>query len=128
MRRASFIATVVILATATVALAAGPITRTGAEYSGAANPGNCEIDVHADKPGVLHVSCLESDGATGGARIRWRFLADVGGVRAPATVSSDVQEFRGETVTRWMQPIRTLRIEVPFGTYAHIRSVRWEQP
>jgi hypothetical protein len=120
---------VTLLLAATPASAAGPVTRTGSQYSGSRNPGGCEIAV--DNGTDLHVKCTEKAGATGGAYIRFRFLKDVGGVRGDATTSSDVKVWVGGdrcAQTRWMGPIRTLRIHVQLGCYVHIRSVTWQQP
>ncbi len=76
----------------------------------------------------LHVKCVDSVGATGPAFVRYRFLKDVGAVRAPATVSADLRDPEGCAIVRWMAPVRTLRIEVPYGCYIDIRTVTWQQP
>jgi hypothetical protein len=107
------------------ASAAGPVTRTGAQYSGVRNPGNCEVKTEGND---LHVKCRAGVDASGPAFIRFRFLADVGGVLGPATVSADLRDAAGCATYRWMAPIRTMRVEVPFGCYIHIRSVTWQQP
>lgn len=132
MRRAAFGLLVAILVTsATAAIAAGPITREGSASSGVKNPNGCEVLVHPDKPAELHVKCTQAVGASGPAFVRYRFLKDVGGVRAPATISSDVKTIsqHGDcSVTTWQGPVRTLRIRVTLGCYVHIRSVTWQQP
>jgi hypothetical protein len=123
-----------MLALALVALialpasATGPVTRLGMEYSGIRNPGGCEVgqdDVH---PTELRVQCTGGVGASGQAFVRFRFLADVGAVLGPATVSADLRDPEGCASYRWMAPIRTMRIDVPFGCYIHVRSVTWQQP
>jgi hypothetical protein len=108
------------------ASAAGPVTRTGAEYSGLRNPGGCEV--FPENGTELHVKCTSGVGATGPAFVRFRFLRDVGGVLGPATVSADLRDAEGCASYRWMAPIRTMRVDVPFGCYIHIRSVTWQQP
>jgi hypothetical protein len=115
-----------VAAIATPAFAAGPITRDGVDYSGVRNPGGCEV--FPENGTELHVKCVASVGATGSAFIRYRFLKDVGGVIGPATVSADLRDAEGCASYRWMGPIRTMRIEVPFGCYIHVRSVTWQQP
>ena len=114
---------------ATIALpasAAGPVNRIGTDYDGSENPGGCEI--FPENGTELHVKCTPGVGATDEARIRYRFLADVGAVKAPATVSADIRDAEGCSEVRWMAPVRTLRILVPLGCYVHIRSVTWQQP
>jgi hypothetical protein len=124
MRR-TLLSLALVAALALPASAAGPVTRNGADYSGVRNPGACEV--MPDKTD-LHVKCLDAVGAYGAAFIRYRFLADVGGVLGPATVSADLWDEHGCASFRWMAPIRTLRIEVPLGCYVHVRSVTWQQP
>lgn len=131
--RKLFIITVAILALgigASFAFATGPITRKGADASGIANPGGCEVRSENTAVGLgeLHVKCTKAVGATKAARIRYRFLKDVGGKRGPATVSADIHQIAGKDCTvSWRGPIRTLRVVVPFGSYCHIRSVTWYQ-
>lgn len=125
MRKATFIATVIVLVGATVALAAGPVTRTGSEANGIRNPGTCEVQPEGSD---MHVKCTAGVGATGSTFVRYRFLRDVGAVRGPATVSGDLRDPEGCAVVRWMAPVRTLRVEVPLSCYIHIRSVTWQQP
>jgi hypothetical protein len=108
------------------ASAAGPVTRTGADYSGIRNPGGCEVI--PENGTELHVKCTAGVGATGDAFVRFRFLRDVGGVLGPATVSANLRDAEGCASYRWMAPIRTMRVDVPFGCYIHIRSVTWQQP
>ncbi|HET6714384.1 MAG TPA: hypothetical protein VFI59_11835 [Actinomycetota bacterium] len=126
MMKRTLLILALVAAIATPALAAGPITRDGADYSGVRNPGGCEV-FPEDGP-ELHVKCVASVGATGAAFIRYRFLRDVGGVIGPATISADLRDAEGCASYRWMGPIRTMRIEVPFGCYIHVRSVTWQQP
>lgn len=117
-----------------IASAAGPVTRTGVEYSGIRNPGNCEIMPDGSGLTALHVKCTQKVGATGAAYVRYRFLKDVGGVRDAATVAADVTTFVGEPCfAEWMvrgpkTAARTLRVTIPFGSYCHINSVTWRQP
>ena len=120
-----FVATVLLLTmlAGTAFAAVGNITRLGVEYNGAANPGGCDVgpdDVH---PTELRVDCSARTDATAAARIRYRFLKDVGVVRAPATVSADIHQIRGaECTVSWRGPVRTLRVVVPLGSYCHIRT------
>ena len=116
----------VCLMTALPASAAGPVTRTGSEYDGAWNPNGCEVMV--EQGTQLHVKCTEGVGATGPTHVRFRFLADVGGVLGPATVSADLRDAEGCATVSWRAPIRTMRVDVPLGCYIHIRSVTWSQP
>ena len=125
MRR-TLLALTLVVAMALPASAAGPVTRNGADYSGVRNPGACEV--RTENGTELHVKCTAGVGATGAAFVRFRFLADVGGVLGPATVSADLRDAEGCADVRWMAPIRTLRIEVPLGCYIHIRTVTWQQP
>lgn len=103
------------------------IVREGSAYSGIANPGGCVVLVHEDEPSALHVNCNKGDGRP--ARIRYRFLRDVGGQFNLADVEVDWEK-RGEggnAVVRWMVPTpRTVRVKV-WG-YVHINSVTWTQP
>jgi hypothetical protein len=122
----SILALALVATIALPASAAGPVTRTGADYSGIRNPGGCEI--FPENGTELHVKCTGSVGATGNAFVRFRFLADVGAVKGPATVSADLQDPQGCASYRWMGPIRTMRVEVPLGCYIHIRTVTWQQP
>jgi hypothetical protein len=122
----TMLALALVAAIASPALAAGPVTRVGAEYSGIRNPGGFEI--HPENGTQLHVKCTAGVGASGAAYVRFRFLKDVGAVVGPATVSADLRDAAGCASYRWMGPIRTLRIKVPFGCYIHIRSVTWQQP
>jgi hypothetical protein len=124
MKRFTFALVVVALTASAAYATAGPVTRTGSDYDGISNPRSCEIMV--ENGTELHVMCRASVGATGAARIRWRFTKQYGGVRAPATVSADLKN--GCAVVRWMAPVRTLRVLVPFGCYEHIVSVTWRQP
>lgn len=121
----------VVVVSVTSAHANSPITRSGLDYNGIRNPGNCEI---LNDGGELHVKCTSKVGADGPAFIRYRFTKAAGydGVRAPATVAADVRNFVGEPcVARWMsdfqQAARTLRVTVPAGSYCHIVSVSWSQ-
>ena len=122
----SFLALALVIAIALPASAAGPVTRNGADYSGIRNPGGCEI--FPENGTELHVKCTAGVGATGAAYVRFRFLADVGGVLGPATVSADLRDANGCASYQWMGPIRTMRVDVPFGCYIHIRTVTWQQP
>lgn len=105
------------------------IVRDGADYSGYANPNGCEILVHTDRPAAandLHVKCTPSVGADGPARIRYRFLRDVGGEFRPADVEVEYKAIRGDASVRWMVPTpRTVRVIV--RGYVHIQSVTWTQ-
>jgi hypothetical protein len=122
----TLLALALVAAIVSPAFAAGPVTRSGADYSGTRNPGGCEI--HPENGSELHVKCTASVGASGAAFVRFRFLKDVGGVKAPATVSANLRDQAGCASYRWMGPIRTMRITIPFGCYIHIRSVTWQQP
>ena len=88
-------------------------------------PGGCEVS--PENGTELHVNCTAGVGATGDAFVRFRFLRDVGGLLGPATVSADPRDAEG-CAFRWMAPIRTMRVDVPFGCFIHIRSVTWQQP
>ncbi|MDH4112448.1 MAG: hypothetical protein OEV60_07150 [Actinomycetota bacterium] len=127
MRKVTFFLVVALLVSAAAtALAAGPVTRNGANYSGVRNPGGCEV--FPEKGTQLHVKCVKSVGADGAAFVRYRFLKDVGGVVGPATVSAVIRDNAGCSSYRWMGPIRTMRIMVPFGCYVHVVNVTWQQP
>lgn len=121
----AFIATVILLtALAGTAFAAvGPITRLGTAHNGIANPGACDVGADDVHPTELRVDCSQRTGATAGARVRFRFLKNVGVVVGPATVSADLHQIRGKDCTySWRGPVRTLRVDVPLGSYCHIRS------
>lgn len=131
MKRLVAFAAVLVMALAG-SVQAKTIVRDGSDYNGYANPNGCEIFVHDDKPTELHVKCTQGVGATGKARIRYRFLRDVGAQFRPADVSADIKINGGDNCNasnvRWMVPIpRTVRIIVPFRCYVHIRSVTWRQ-
>jgi len=125
MRR-TFLTSLVLVGLFALPAQAQTITKVGSNYSGIANPGGCKIFVHDDLPDVLHVNCKD---ATAPARIRYRFLRDVGGQFGEADVSVDWEK-RGEggaASVRWMVPTpRTLRVVV--RGYVHINSVTWTQP
>jgi len=129
MKKVSFIIMTAVLSLSTVtAMAAGPITRNGADFSG--SRGSCEFI----KEGTdLHVKCTKGVGAEGPAYVRYRFLKDVGGVRNLADVSADITTWIGrDCYAEWMidapsTSARTLRITVPDGSYCHIHSVTWFQ-
>lgn len=125
-RVASGLILVLLVSMTSAAFAAGPVTRNGANYDGVRNPGGCEV--FPEEGTQLHVKCLGSVGADGAAFVRYRFLKDVGGVIGPATVSAVIRDNAGCSSYRWMGPIRTLRITVPFGCYVHVVSVTWQQP
>jgi hypothetical protein len=125
---------VIALAVAAVTVTAWPanaktITRPGASYNGYANPGGCTIFEHPDRDPSSTVGCRQSDRA---ARIRYRFLRDLGGTFEPAAVSVRWARHAETCVkrdVRWMVPSpRTLRVIVPAGCYLHIVSVTWTQP
>lgn len=135
MKKTLFIVTVLALTLATtLAYAATPVTRNGADYSGIRNPGNCEIMPDGAGNTALHVKCTTKVGATGEAYVRYRFLKDVGGVRDAANVAADITTWVGDDCfAEWMvksphTAARTLRVTVPFGSYCHINSVTWSQP
>lgn len=127
---------VIMLAAAAMTLlglAAAPaqaqvIEKVGSAYSGYANPGGCRIFVHPDQPDDLHVNCKD---ATAPARIRYRYLRDVGVTHGPADFSGVVQRRGGDCTgnsIRWMDPVpRTGRVVIDVGCYVHIKSVRWER-
>lgn len=116
---------------ALVATASSPVTRLGTEYSGIA-PTTCSIE--PDHGTDLSVKCTPKVGATTNARIRYRMLADVGGIRDGATVSADITTWVGEPCTvSWRvpttkSPARTVRVVVPLGSYCDIASITWSQP
>jgi hypothetical protein len=73
---------------------------------------------------------VDCSDATEPARIRYRFLKDVGAKFRPADVSVEVKYNggKGEAEIRWMVPVpRTVRVVIPVGLYVHIRSVTWKQ-
>lgn len=122
---------VLVIMIARAADASSPITRSGLDYNGIRNPGNCEI---MNDGGELHVKCTSKVGADGPAFIRYRFTKAAGyeGKRAPATVSATIKDWVGEPcVAKWMsdykQAARTLRVTVPAGSYCHVVSVSWSQ-
>ena len=120
-----FIATVILLTVmvGTAFASVGPITKLGTDYDGAANPGGCVVGADDVHPTELRVDCSARTGSTAGARIRYRFLKDVGVVVGPATVSADIHQIRGTACEfSWRGPVRTLRVDVPLGSYCHIRS------
>jgi hypothetical protein len=133
MRKALFIVTTGVLTLGTtIALAVAPVTRSGVNYSGTRNPGNCAIAPDNDHPTWLDVKCTAKAGATGPAFIRWRFLKGVGAVRGTATVSADISTWVGdECLVEWMsapeKAARTVRVTIPSGSYCDIRSVTWSQ-
>ena len=114
----------VVVMTASMAQAQ-TLVRDGSDYNGAANPDGCNILVHADEPTALHVNCKKVDGV---ARIRYRFLRDVGGQFSPADVSVDWDKHSAgsNASVRWMVPTpRTVRVVVV--GYVHINSITWDQ-
>ncbi len=120
-----FIATVVLLTAlaGTAFAAAGPITRLGVEHNGVANPGGCDVGADDVHPTELRVDCSPRTHATAGARVRFRFLKDVGVLVGPATVKADIHQIWGKACEfSWRGPVRTLRVDVPLGSYCHIRS------
>ena len=124
MKKSIAMAVLVTLFAVSAAQAAGPITRNGADADGNRNPGGCVVQPEGTD---MHVNCTTSSDS---AFVRFRFLDDVGGVRAPATVSLLLRDQDQETcaIVRWMAPVRTLRVEVLAGCYVHIVSVTWSQP
>jgi len=130
MRKVILLATV---AMTLLGLAAAPaqarvIVKDGSDYSGYANPGGCKIFVHADQPTELHVNCKD---ATGPARIRYRYLRDIGVTHGPADFSGTVSRRGGDCTgnnIQWMDPVpRTGRVVIAVGCYVHIETVRWER-
>lgn len=126
---AGFIAMGLVTVAVTMALAAGPVTRLGTEYSGMA-PTHCSFGPDEQHPTDLSVDCRHSDG---NARIRYRMLKDVGGLRDNAEVSADISTWVGEDCTvTWQsapkQAARTVRVLVPAGSYCDIHSITWSQP
>ena len=136
MKRSVFVLMVgvLVLGVGVAYAAVGPITRVGVEYSGYANPGGCVLGADDIHPTELQVDCSPRTGATAGARVRYRFLSNVGAIRDHAVVTADIHQIRGAACdTEWMVPeakthARTLRVTVPLGSYCHIRSVTWSQP
>jgi hypothetical protein len=132
MKKAIALGALIALMLVTPALASKPVVRPGQDYDGYANPNGCKILVHGNEPNELHVSCLRNAGATGPARIRYRYLKNYGGEFRPAGFTADVVRHGGDCSgvrTRWMVAVpRTGRVIIPFGCYAHIVSVTWEQP
>lgn len=129
MRKLLFVATVAALSLSlTAAWASAGVTRTGIQYSGVA-PTSCTVEV--DHVTDLSVDCRHSDT---NARIRYRMLRDVGGIRDAATVSADISTWVGADCTiSWRvptakTPARTVRVVVPLGSYCDIRSITWAQP
>jgi hypothetical protein len=121
----AFVATVFLLTVlaGTAYAAVGPIMRLGIEHDGIANPGGCDVGADDVHPTELRVDCSGRTGATKGARVRFRFLKDVGVLVGPATVSADLHQIRDSACSySWRGPVRTLRVIVPFGSYCHIRS------
>lgn len=119
----------ILVASMGVALAAGPITRNGIDYSGIRGGQGCEIKT--DHVTDLSVNCGKGEATY----VRYRFLKVDGGVRDNATVSLDASTWFGTPCSvRWMvhpgpkNPARTLRVLVPAGTYCDIHSVTWSQP
>jgi hypothetical protein len=133
VKKLLFILTTLALTGATtVALAYAPVTRTGSQYSGIRNPGNCTVEIDDKHPTELRADCRDAEGD--GAYVRFRFLKDVGAIRDAATISADLKTWVGaDCFAEWMvktpkTAARTLRVTVPAGTYCHIRSVGWSQP
>ncbi len=124
MRKSIVMAVLVTLFSVHAAQAAGPITVNGADANGVRDPGGCVVQPEGTD---MHVNCTSSPDS---AFVRFRFLDDVGGVRAPATVSGLLrdQDQASCAIVRWMAPVRTLRVEVLPGCYVHIVSVTWSQP
>jgi hypothetical protein len=124
---------VVMVIPAGVAFADGPVTRTGANYSGIRNPNGCQVGRDDKHPSELRAKCTSGIGATGPAFVRYRFLKNVGAIRDDAKVSADIVTWIGKACTvKWMvrktnERARTLRVTIPFGSYCHIRSVTWWQ-
>ena len=81
MRKSIVMAVLVTLFSVHAAQAAGPITVNGADANGVRDPGGCVVQPEGTD---MHVNCTSSPDS---AFVRFRFLDDVGGVRAPATVS-----------------------------------------
>ena len=135
MKRLVFAAITLSLSLTTVAaLAGGPVTRVGANYSGIRNTDGCQIAPDEQHPTRLDVKCTAGKGASGPAFVRYRFLKGVGAIRDDAVIEADIATWIGDDCTaEWMvrrpkDHARTLRITVPFGSYCDIRSVTWSQP
>ena len=79
----TMLAAALVVGLATPPASAQVIVRDGADYDGYANPNGCNIRHEGSTE--LHVNCRWVEG-DGGARIRYRFLKDVGGKFAPADV------------------------------------------
>lgn len=133
MRKAMFVALVVALSAGTVAAYANggerTVTRLGIDYSGVA-PTACVVEADDLHPTELRVDCRQSENQ--GARVRFRFLKDVGFVRGPATVTADLHIIKGSCAVSWMvpqerTPARTARVRVAPLSYCHIRSVSGSQ-
>lgn len=132
MKRINFgLMVAMLIMVTTVAMAAKPVTRPGADFNGAI-PKDCPVfEVEGSS---LRVACTSSDERSDPARVRYRFLREYNGVKAPATVSANVDVIKGGTDcyrVQWMAPVRTLRILVPTQRPACevvIRSVTWSQP
>ena len=121
--------TLLVVGLMSTAAASKPVVRPGADYNGIANPNGCKIKTEGSE---LHVSCLRNAGATGPARIRYRYLRDYGGQFRPAGFTAEFSRHGGKCEgvrSRWMVQIpRTGRVLVPFGCYGHIVTVTWDQP
>lgn len=135
MKRLLFAAITLSLSlTTVVALAGGPVTRVGTNYSGIRNTDGCQIRPDDQHPTWLNVKCTAGIGASGPAFVRYRFLKGVGAIRDDAVIEADIATWIGDDCTaEWMvrrpeDHARTLRITVPFGSYCDIRSVTWSQP
>lgn len=135
MKRFTFIAITLGLCLTTIgAFAAGSHTRLGVNYSGVRNPNGCYIAPDVEHPKQLDAKCTRVAGASGPAAVRFRFLKGVGAVRKHATIHADISTWFGEDCTvEWMvrrfhERARTLRVNIPFGSYCDIRSVSWSQP
>lgn len=131
MKKLLFVATVAALSLSlTTAWANVSVTRLGVEYTRVA-PTHCSFGPDVQHPTQLSVDCRHSNT---NARIRFRMLKDVGGVRDVATVSANMSTWVGEDCTiSWrvpaaMNPARTVRVVVPAGSYCDIRSITWSQP
>lgn len=134
MKRFKFGITLTVAVLATVFLigqaqAQKPVVRPGSDLNGMANPHGCKVFEHADRDqGELHVSCLKADGKV---RVRYRYLKEYGGVKAPAGFTANIEVHGGKcggVNVSWRSPNpRTGRVIVPKGCYVHILSVRWVQ-
>jgi hypothetical protein len=135
MKKFAFVATMLGLCLVTVAaLAAGPHTRLGVNYSGIRNPNGCYIAPDVQHPRQLDAKCTNGVGASGSAAVRYRFLKGVGAVRKHATIHADISTWVGKDCSaEWMvrhphEHARTLRVTIPYGSYCDIYSVSWSQP